>query len=185
MRVLAAVAVVLAGLAPAGCTSGEVKSAPPTGTPQPPLVTASSPSAKPAPAKLPQLSAAQVTAALREAGHRCTNEAPYMICAAGGVEVWLLTGTNKRVPVISLHAKGPVATAHKAIGTPLVETLATAHVNERQAISEWYAGLATSTTASKTIGDWRVEYSAESGTDEPGVHLTLNDRHCKKNCRAE
>lgn len=180
MRLLAGA---LVGLALAGCTSAEIKSAAPSSTT--PLVTGGPSTPAVRPVELPQLSATAVADGLKRAGYRCGKEAPYLICASGGIEVWLLTGTHKRVPVISLHAKGPTPAAHTAIGTVLPRALETAHVNERQAVSEWYAGLAKSTTGTKTIGDWRVEYSAESGTDEPGVHLTLNDRFCKKNCRAE
>ena len=63
--------------------------------------------------------------------------------------------------------------------------LTIAHVNEMFLIADWYRSQAQRSTVSRTTGDWQVDLSAESGTDEPGVHLTLNDRLCKADCQAE
>ena len=97
----------------------------------------------------------------------------------------MLTGTHPRPPVVSLHATGAVATAHHAIAADLPKVLGIAHIGESAKIADWYGRQTGKATAATTVGDWRIDLSAEQGTDQPGVHLTLTDKLCKQNCRAE
>jgi hypothetical protein len=129
--------------------------------------------------------AAQVVAGLKGAGYSCGTEFAYAICRSAPVEVWLLTGEHPRPPVISVQVAGAVAPARKAIGARLVEVLQAAHVNEGPQVAAWYRGQQNRTDAAKRIGDWQVELSAEQESDAPGVHLTLNDKLCKRACQAE
>jgi hypothetical protein len=135
--------------------------------------------------RMKQLSTTEAVGGLKRSGVRCGADVAYVICKSGPVEVWLLLGTHKRFPVVSLHSSGPVATSRDAIGAQLARVLRTVHVNEVNQVDEWYRQQAGVPTAADTIGDWKVALSAEEGSDSPGVHLTLNDWRCKMNCQAE
>jgi hypothetical protein len=132
-----------------------------------------------------QLSTAAAVAALRQTGFTCGIDVAYAMCKFGTVEVWLLLGDHKRFPVVSLHSSGPVDASRAAIGAQLTAVLRTVHVNEVNEVDQWYQRQADVPTAQETIGDWKVALSAEEGSDSPGVHLTLNDKRCKKKCQAE
>lgn len=138
------------------------------------------------PAKpLPQINAAQVVAGMTGAGYKCGRDSTYAICTSGPVAVWVLTGTHKRPPVVSLHARGTVEAATAAIANELPRALELAHVNERAQIAAWFDQQGGQTSAQTTAGDWRVELSTEVDTEEPGAHLTLTDKLCKGNCQGE
>lgn len=134
---------------------------------------------------MPALTANQVVAGLTGAGYKCGTDTPYAICQAGPVAVWVLTGTHPRPPVVSVHAAGKAPAATAAIAKDLPNALQIVHVNERQQIVDWFGQLGGSTSAQTTIGDWRVEWSAEVDTDQPGAHLTLMDTQCKMDCQTE
>jgi hypothetical protein len=136
-------------------------------------------------APLPQITATQVVAGLTSAGYKCGSDSIYATCTSGPVAVWVLTGAHQRPPVVSLHSNGPVDAATAAIAKDLPQALELAHVNERAQIVTWFGQQVGKTSAQSTFGDWRVELSAEVGTDEPGAHLTLMDRLCKAKCQAE
>jgi hypothetical protein len=177
----------LAAVALTGCSGNEETpsakgSAPVSSAPTQPLVTGT-PSA---PTSGRQLRATEVVAGLKGAGYTCSPDSTYQVCKGSGpVAVWVLTGAHPRVAVVSLHATGAVATAHHAIAAELPKVLGIAHIDDSAKIAGWYGGQTGKTTASTTIGDWRIDLSAEQGTDQPGVHLTLNDKLCKRNCQAE
>jgi hypothetical protein len=132
-----------------------------------------------------QLSTSAAVAALRQTGFTCGIDVAYVMCRSGTVEVWLLLGDHKRFPVVSLHSSGPVDASRAAIGAQLTTVLRTVHVNEVNQVDQWYQRQADVPTAQETIGGWKVALSAEEGSDSPGVHLTLNDKFCKKKCQAE
>jgi len=134
---------------------------------------------------MPQLTAAQVVDGLAGAGYTCGTDSTYAICTSGPVAVWVLTGDHPRVPVISLHSLGKADEAHAALAENLPKALRTAHVNEVSLVSDWFGKQAGKTAAKTTLGDWKVDLSAEIDSDEPGVHLTLTDKFCKANCQAE
>ena len=183
LRSAAAGALALAGLT--ACSGDDDKAA---GGPTAPLVTGTPSSGGTPSAGGPgrQLRAAEVVSALTAKGYRCSADSTYQVCRnSGPVAVWVLTGDHPRVAVVSLHARGAVRAAFTAVGSALPQVLATAHVNESAQVAAWFGEQTGRATATKVIGDWRVELSAESDTEEPGVHLTLNDRFCKANCRAE
>jgi hypothetical protein len=136
-------------------------------------------------APLPQISATQVVAGLTSAGYQCGRYAKYVTCTSGPVAVWVLSGAQKRPPVLSLHSDGPVDTATSAIAKDLPRALELAHVNERAQIVTWFGQQVGKTSAQSTFGDWQVKLSAEVGTDAPRAHLTLMDKLCKTNCQAE
>lgn len=148
-----------------------------------PAVTPSATSSRAAP--LPQLNATQVVSALIRAGYKCGRESTYAVCLSGPVAVWVLTGTHRRPPVLSLHSSGPVDTATDALAKDLPRVLELAHVNERAGIADWFGQHAGKTLAQTTVGEWQVELSTEVDTEEPGAHLTLMDKLCKANCQAE
>ncbi|MGC4939186.1 hypothetical protein [Kribbella sp. DT2] len=131
------------------------------------------------------LSAAQVVAGLTGAGYKCGRDGDYAICTTGPVAVWVLTGNHKRPPVVSLHSLGTAATATAEIGKVLPQALEIAHVVPARQITEWFGQQAGKSTAQLTEGDWQVELSVETDTDEPGAHLSLMDRLCKADCAAE
>lgn len=171
----------LAVLALAGCSGCEQKPAAKESAPTKPLVTGT-PSA-PEPGQ--PLRAAEVVAGLKAAGYTCSADSTYQLCKGSGpVAVWVLTGPHPRPPVVSLQATGAVATAHHAIMADLPKVLEIAHIAGASKITTWF-GAQTGKTTSTTIDDWRIDLSAEEGTDQPGVHLTLNDKLCKRDCRAE
>lgn len=179
----------LATVALTGCSGQEETPAakgPASSAPTKPLVTGtpSAPAEDPTPGR--QLRATEVVAGLKGAGYTCSPDSTYQVCKGSGpVTVWVLTGAHPRVAVVSLHATGAVATAHHAIAADLPKVLGIAHINDAAKIAGWYGGQTGKATASTTIGDWRIDLSAEQGTDQPGVHLTLNDKLCKANCQAE
>jgi hypothetical protein len=127
-----------------------------------------------------------VVAGLTKAGYKCGADGTYAICTSGAVAVWVLTGTHKRPPVVSLHAKGAnldVVTAE--IGKQLPKVLEIAHINPRTPITDWFGKLG-SVESAETVGDWQVDWSTEVvDTEDPGAHLTLVDTTCKVNCQAE
>ncbi len=131
------------------------------------------------------LPAAQVVAGLTGAGYKCGRDGDYAICTTGPVAVWVLTGDHKRPPVVSLHSLGTASTAMDEIGKVLPRALEIAHVVPAQKISDWFGQQAGKTTAQVTEGDWQVELSVETDTEEPGAHLSLMDRLCKADCTAE
>jgi len=135
---------------------------------------------------LPDITAAQVVAGLTGAGYKCSADGSYAICTTGTVSVWVLAGTHPRPPVVSLHATGPIATATADIGSKLPQVLEVAHINPRTEITDWFGKLGAQTAAQLTAGDWQVGWSTEVvDTEEPGAHLTLDDKLCKVNCQAE
>jgi hypothetical protein len=136
-------------------------------------------------APLPRLNAAQAVSALTHSGYKCERDSTYAICTSGPVEVWVLTGPQKRPPVVSLHATGSIDSATAAIARSLPRTLELVHVNERAQIADWFDRQAGKAAAQTTVGDWRVELSTEVDTDEPGAHLTLLDKLCTGNCQTE
>jgi hypothetical protein len=141
---------------------------------------------KPLDPVLPDATAAQVVTGLTGAGYKCGADGTYAICTAGTVSVWVLTGTHKRPPVVSLHATGPIATATTDIGEKLPRALELAHINPRTPITDWFGKLGGKTEGQTTAGDWQVDWATEVvDTDEPGAHLTLVDKLCKVNCQAE
>jgi hypothetical protein len=135
---------------------------------------------------LPDIPAAQVVTALGGAGYKCGADGAYAICTTGTVSVWVLTGTHPRPPVVSLHATGPVATATADIAAKLPQVLEVAHINPRAEITDWFGKLGGKPAGQVTAGDWLVGWSTEAvDTEEPGAHLTLDDKLCKANCQAE
>ena len=152
---------------------------------KPPTTTPTAGSSQAAVLHMNQLSTSEAVAALRQAAFTCGIDVAYAICKSGTVEVWLLLGDHKRFPVVSLHSSGPVDASRTAIGAQLIKVLRTVHVNEVNQVDAWYQRQADVPTAQETIGDWKVALSAEEGSDSPGVHLTLNDKFCKKKCQAE
>jgi hypothetical protein len=160
--------------------SGEAPAGSATGQP------AAEPSDKPSDAVLPDIPAAQVVVGLTGAGYKCGADGSYAICTADTVSVWVLTGTHKRPPVVSLHATGPIATATADITKKLPQVLEVAHINPRTEITDWFGKLAGQPNSQLTAGDWQVDWSTEVvDTEEPGAHLTLVDKLCKVNCQAE
>jgi hypothetical protein len=177
--VIRAAACLAAVLAVAGCSGGEETPAAKGSAPTKPLV-----SGTPAEVGKP-LRAAEVVAELKADGYTCSADSTYQLCKGSGpVTVWVLTGAHPRPPVVSLQATGTVAAARHAIAADLPKVLELAHIAGAAKIASWF-GAQTAKTGSTTIGDWRIDLSAEEGTDQPGVHLTLNDKLCKQNCRAE
>lgn len=187
--VLAAMVLVLTGCnGSGGADDGEAGGQPAEPTSAPPEPTTASPTSHSTSGvvlRQPQLSTTGAVAALQRSGYKCTTDVAYMICKSGAVEVWLLTGSHKRFPVVSVHSDGAVAAARQAVGQRLPQVLRTVHVNEAAQIDQWYDEQSDQTSADDTIGDWKVDLSAEEGSDSPGVHLTLNDRRCKERCQAE
>ncbi|GAA1546870.1 hypothetical protein [Kribbella lupini] len=159
-------------------TSGEAPVAAPTSA-----AASTTPSEAGAPPS--DLSAGQVVAGLTGAGYKCGRDGDYAICTTGPVAVWVLTGDHKRPPVVSLHSLGTAETATSEIGKVLPQALEIAHVVPAQKITEWFGQQAGKTTAQVTEGDWQVELSVETDTEEPGAHLSLMDRLCKADCTAE
>jgi hypothetical protein len=137
------------------------------------------------PTPMARRNAAQVVAGLKAAGYTCGSELSYAVCRSAPVEVWVLTGDHPRPPVISLQVPGALAPARKAIGAHLVEVLQAAHVNEVRQVAGWYGRQQNRTEAQTAVGDWQVELYAEQESDAPGLHLTLNDKLCKRACQAE
>jgi hypothetical protein len=135
---------------------------------------------------LPDITAAQVVGGLAKAGYKCGADGTYAICTSGTVAVWVLTGSHKRPPVVSLHAKGAkIADVRAEIGKQLPKVLEIAHINPRTPITDWFGALGTAENATK-VGDWQVDWSTETvDTEDPGAHLTLVDSTCKTNCQAE
>lgn len=131
------------------------------------------------------MTAGQVVTGLTGAGYKCGTDTPYAVCANGPLAVWVLTGKHERPPILSLQSTGRAAAATAAISSDLSEVLRLAHVNEEAQIGEWFDRQAGRTSAKTTIGTWRVEWSAEVDTDEPGAQLTLLDTLCKANCLTE
>ncbi|WBQ07073.1 hypothetical protein [Kribbella sp. CA-293567] len=158
------------GEAPGGAASGE------------PAGSSGKPSTDTA---LPDIPATQVVAGLTSAGYKCGADGSYAICTADKVSVWVLAGTHPRSPVVSLHAAGPVATATAEIGSKLPQVLEVAHINPRTEITDWFGKLGAQPAAQLAAGDWKVGWSTEVGTEEPGAHLTLEDQLCKVNCQPE
>lgn len=152
-------------------------SAGPSQTPtRPPMITP----------RMKQLSSKQAIGTLRKAGYDCTMDVAYAVCKGSSpVQVWVLAGEQPRFPVLSLHADGSVDTARAAVGAELPKLLRLMHVNELLIIDQWYGLQKDLNEATTNIGDWRINLSAESGTDAPGVHLVLNDKRCKQACQAE
>jgi hypothetical protein len=135
---------------------------------------------------LPDITGAQVVTGLTSAGYKCGADSSYAICTAGTVSVWVLTGTHPRPPVVSLHATGPIATATADIAAKLPQVLEVAHINPRTEITDWFGKLGGKAPAVLTAGNWQVGWSTEVvDTEEPGAHLTLEDKLCKVNCQAE
>jgi hypothetical protein len=167
---------------PAGATAGPAGTTAEVG-PTTAVDTRSTPRSPAAP--LPRLNAAQTVSALTHAGYKCQRDSTYAICTSGSVAVWVLTGPQKRPPVISLYATGAVDSAITAIAESLPRTLELVHVNERAQIADWFDQQAGKTAARTTVGDWRVELSTEVDTEEPGAHLTLLDKLCTGNCQTE
>lgn len=135
-------------------------------------------------ATLPDLTAAQVVAALAAQKYQCTTDEAYQTCAKGTSSVQVLIGTQPRPAVLSLQATGVSAEAAAALTEFAPGALELAHVNPRAKIVDWLKqqqGKAGTTTA----GNWAVEFSTESGTERPGAILTLTDKLCKANCGAE
>ena len=188
--VVAALVLVLAGCSGSGDAGGSDESGgqpaePTSAPPEPTTASPTSHSTSGVVLRRPQLSTDGAVDALKRTGYKCTTDVAYMICKSGAVQVWLLTGSHKRFPVISVHSNGAVATARQAVGQRLPQVLRTVHVNEAAQIDQWYDEQSGQVTADDTIGDWKVDLSAEEGSDSPGVHLTLNDRRCKEHCQAE
>jgi hypothetical protein len=129
--------------------------------------------------------ATQVVTALTGAGYKCAPDVDYTICTTGTTSVWVRTGSHPRPPVVSLHAKGPVATASSDIAKVLPQVLQLAHIDGGPAITTWFGRQTGKTEAQYTAGDWLVEYSAEVASEAPGAHLTLTDTQCKSNCQTE
>ncbi|MEU4394673.1 hypothetical protein [Kribbella sp. NPDC023855] len=134
---------------------------------------------------LPDATPAEVVSGLTGAGYKCGVDAPYAICTADTVSVWVLTGSHNRPPVVSLHANGPIEKAAADISAKLPRALELAHINPRTPIIDWFGKLGGKPTDQLTAGDWQADWSAEADTDEPGAHLTLVDKLCKVNCQAE
>ncbi|TWD74790.1 hypothetical protein FB561_6222 [Kribbella amoyensis] len=122
---------------------------------------------------------------LTGAGYKCGRDGDYAICTSGPVAVWVLNGTHKRPPVVSLHAAGTAESASAEIGKVLPKALEVAHVNPRGAIVDWFGQQASKTEAQTKQGDWQVDWSVEVDTEEPGAHLSLTDQTCKADCQAE
>jgi len=137
------------------------------------------------PVALPDLNASNVVAGLSGAGYKCGNDGTYAICTAGPVAVWVLTGTHKRPPVVSLHSAGPAQTATAAIAKDLPRVLQVAHISQSSQITSWFGQQAGKPAAQTTAGDWQVDWSVEVDSEEPGAHLSLMDKLCKANCQAE
>ncbi|WUJ71958.1 hypothetical protein OG809_01590 [Kribbella soli] len=134
--------------------------------------------------KLPDLTAAQVVTAFAGKGYQCSTDEAYQTCAQGTTSIQVLIGTQPRPPVISLQATGVAAEATTKLSDFAPQALELAHVNPRGQIADWLKqqqGKAGQTTA----GNWTVEFSTESDTDQPGAILTLTDKLCKADCGAE
>jgi hypothetical protein len=134
---------------------------------------------------LPDLTAAQVVTALAGKGYKCSTDEAYQTCSQGTTSVQVLIGTQPRPAVLSLQATGAAAAASTALTDFAPQALELAHVNPRGKIVDWLkqqSGKAAGTTAA---GNWTVEYSTESQTDQPGAILTLTDELCKADCGAE
>lgn len=129
--------------------------------------------------------AAQVVAGLTAAGYRCGADGPYATCTLGSAAVWILTGTHERPPVLSVHSAGPVATAAAEIAKVLPQALEIAGIGPGPEIVSWFGTQQNQATAQEVFGDWQVDYTTEVDTEEPGAHLTVSDKLCKVNCRAE
>lgn len=180
----------LAGTAACSANESPATGPQPSGTvgtvPSPSVRPVTRPARRATPTAAPKpLSATQVVAALKATGYRCGTESTYAICAAGPVQVWVLTGDHRRVQVVSVHSAGAVAAARTAVGGRLARVLASAHVAEGARIADWYAAQRSRSSAATTIAGWRIKLSVESASDQPGVHLTLTDKDCTTECQSE
>ncbi|MFF0264239.1 hypothetical protein [Kribbella sp. NPDC004536] len=97
----------------------------------------------------------------------------------------VLIGTQPRPAVLSLQATGAATEAATALVEFAPGALELAHVNPRGTIVDWLKQQSGKKAGTTTAGNWTVEYSTESGTDQPGAILTLTDKLCKADCGAE
>jgi hypothetical protein len=135
--------------------------------------------------KLPDLSAAQVVTALTGKGYKCSTDEAYQTCVQGTASIQVLIGTHPRPPVLSLQATGVAAEATTKLSDFAPQALELAHVNPRGQIADWLKQQQGKTSAQTAAGDWTVEFSTESNSDQPGAILTLTDKLCKVDCGAE
>lgn len=135
--------------------------------------------------KLPDLSAAQVVTALTGKGYKCSTDEAYQTCVQGTASIQVLIGTHLRPPVLSLQATGAAAQATTKLSDFAPQALELAHVNPRGQIADWLKQQQGKTSAQTTAGDWTVEFSTESNSDQPGAILTLTDKLCTVDCGAE
>lgn len=135
--------------------------------------------------KLPDLTAAQVVTAFAGKGYKCSTDEAYQTCAQGVTSIQVLIGSHSRPPVISLQATGVAAEATTKLTDFAPQALELAHVNPRGQIADWLKQQQSKASATTTAGDWTVEFSTESDTDQPGAILTLTDKLCKADCGAE
>jgi hypothetical protein len=134
---------------------------------------------------LPDLTAAQVVTALAGKGYKCSTDEAYQTCSQGTTSVQVLIGTQPRPAVLSLQATGAAAAASTALTDFAPQALELAHVNPRGKIVDWLKQQSGKAAGTTTAGNWTVEYSTESQTDQPGAILTLTDKLCKADCGAE
>jgi hypothetical protein len=135
--------------------------------------------------KLPDLTAAQVVTAFAGKGYTCSTDEAYQTCAQGITSIQVLIGSHPRPPVISLQATGVAAEATAKLSDFAPQALELAHVNPRGQIAEWLKQQQSKASAQTTAGDWTVEFSTESDSDQPGAILTLTDKLCNADCGAE
>lgn len=135
--------------------------------------------------KLPDLTTAQVVAAFTGKGYTCSTDEAYQTCAQGSTSIQVLIGKQPRPPVLSLQATGVAAEATTKLSDFAPQALELAHVNPRGQIADWLKQQQGKSSAQTTAGDWTVEFSTESESDQPGAILTLTDKLCKVDCGAE
>ncbi|WP_427889820.1 hypothetical protein ACQHIV_40505 [Kribbella sp. GL6] len=117
--------------------------------------------------------------------YQCSTDEAYQTCSKGTTSAQVLIGTQPRPAVLSLQATGVAAEAAAALTEFAPEALELAHVNPRGQIVDWLKQQSGKTAGNTTAGTWTVEYSTESGSDQPGAILTLTDTLCKVDCGAE
>ncbi|MET9270757.1 hypothetical protein [Kribbella sp. NPDC003557] len=134
---------------------------------------------------MPDLTAAQVVAALSGKSYQCSTDEAYETCSQGTTSVQVLIGNHPRPPVVSLQASGVPAEAAAKLAEFAPQALELAHVNPRGQIVDWLKQQQGKTAAATTAGNWTVEFSTEADSEAPGAILTLTDKLCTANCGAE